>query len=101
MSLAAEYNRRVEEDLRSARAQARWLEEAFRIAGITFDGQPMRTCLRPHFVARADWDALRAEAMTARGELRRLRLLASVADALLGPVSLRPRSRPDRGTTIR
>jgi hypothetical protein len=46
------------------------------------------------------WDALRAEAMSARGELRRLRLLASMADALLGPVSLRPRSHPARRTTI-
>jgi ATP/maltotriose-dependent transcriptional regulator MalT len=33
----------------------------------------------------AAWDALRAEVMTARGELRRLRLLASMADALLRP----------------
>ena len=49
----------------------------------------------------AAWDALRAEAMTARGELRRLRLLASVAAALLGRVSLRPHSRPAPGPTIR
>jgi hypothetical protein len=49
----------------------------------------------------AAWDALRAEAMTATGELRRLRLLASMADALLRPVSLRPRSRPARRTTTR
>jgi hypothetical protein len=49
----------------------------------------------------AAWDALRAEAMTARGELRRLRLVASMADALLRPVSLRPHSRPAPGTTIR
>jgi hypothetical protein len=46
-------------------------------------------------------DALRAEAMTARGELRRLRLLASMADALLRPVSQRPHSRPAPGTTSR
>ena len=46
-------------------------------------------------------DALRAEAMTARGELRRLRLLASMADGLLRPVSLRPHSRPAPGITIR
>jgi hypothetical protein len=45
------------------------------------------------------WDALRAEAMTARGELRRLRLLASMVDALLRPASLRSRS--TRGTTTR
>ena len=49
----------------------------------------------------AAWDALRAEAMTARGELRRLRLLASMAGALLRPASLRPGSRPTRGTTGR
>jgi hypothetical protein len=49
----------------------------------------------------AAWDALRADAMTARGELRRLRLLASMVDALLRPVSLRPGSRPTRGTTTR
>jgi hypothetical protein len=56
---AAEYNRRVEADPGAAREQAQWLEEAFRRAGIIFDGAPMRTCLRPHFVARADWEALR------------------------------------------
>jgi hypothetical protein len=49
----------------------------------------------------AAWDVLRAKTIAARGELRRLRLLASMADALLGPVSLRPRSRPAPGTTIR
>jgi hypothetical protein len=49
----------------------------------------------------AAWDALRAEAMTARGELRRLQLLASMADALLRPVSPRQGSRPTRGTTSR
>ena len=58
--LAAEYNRLVEADPGAAREQAQWLEEAFRRAGITFDGMPMRTCLRPHFVAPAEWDALRA-----------------------------------------
>ena len=57
---AAEYNRLVAADPRAAREQAQWLEEAFQRAGITFDGQPMRTCLRPHFVARAQWDTLRA-----------------------------------------
>jgi len=57
---AADFNRLVEDDLRAAYAQARWLEEAFRAAAITFDGEPMRTCLRPHFIARADWDGLRA-----------------------------------------
>ena len=56
---AADYNRLVERDPGAAREQAQWLEEAFRRAGITFDGAPMRTCLRPHFVAQAEWDALR------------------------------------------
>ena len=57
---AADYNRLVEADPGAAREQAQWLEEAFRRASITFDGEPMRTCLRPHFVPRAEWDALRA-----------------------------------------
>ena len=57
---AAAFNRLVEDDLRAAYEQARWLEEAFRAAAITFDGEPMRTCLRPHFVDRADWDLLRS-----------------------------------------
>ena len=48
-------------DPRAAGEQARWLEEAFRRAAITFDGEPMRTCLRPHFVARDDWDRLRRD----------------------------------------
>jgi len=58
---AAAYERLVEDDLRAAHEQARWLEEAFRAAAITFDGEPMRTCLRPHFVAREDWERLRAD----------------------------------------
>ena len=49
----------------------------------------------------AAWDALRAEAMMVGGELRRLRLLASMVDALLRPPSLRPRSRSTQGTTTR
>jgi uncharacterized circularly permuted ATP-grasp superfamily protein len=58
--------------LRAAGEQARWLEEAFGQAAITFDGEPMRTCLRPHFVARKDWDGLRADG-------RRLMQIASRA----------------------
>jgi hypothetical protein len=56
---AADYNRLVEADPGAAREQAQWLEDAFGRAGITFDGAPMRTCLRPHFVAQAEWDSLR------------------------------------------
>ena len=54
------YNRLVESDARAALEQARWLEDAFRRAGITFAGEPMRTCLRPHLVSEAQWRALRA-----------------------------------------
>ena len=46
-------------------------------------------------------DLLRAETMTAWGELRRLRILALMVEALLRPASLRPGSRPARGTTSR
>lgn len=42
-----------------ARDQAAWLAEAFARRGVTFDGQPMRTFLRPHLVAREDWRRLR------------------------------------------
>ena len=60
MSAAAvAYNRLVEADARAALEQARWLEDAFRQAGITFAGEPMRTCLRPHLVTRPQWEALR------------------------------------------
>jgi hypothetical protein len=54
------YNRLVETDSGAARAQAQWLEEAFRRAGITFEGAAMRTCLRPHLVPRAEWQPLRS-----------------------------------------
>lgn len=40
--------------------QAAALPEVFARAGVTFDGAPMRTFLRPHLVARAEWAALRA-----------------------------------------
>jgi hypothetical protein len=56
----AEYNRLVEAEPSAAREQAQWLEEAFRREGITFDGAAMRTCLRPHLVARTEWEPLRA-----------------------------------------
>jgi hypothetical protein len=56
---AVAYNRLVEADARAALEQARWLEDAFRQAGITFAGEPMRTCLRPHLVSEAQWRALR------------------------------------------
>jgi uncharacterized circularly permuted ATP-grasp superfamily protein len=59
MGAAAEYNRLLEADPGAAVEQAGRLEEAFRAGGVTYDGAPMPTFLRPHFVARADWDRLR------------------------------------------
>jgi hypothetical protein len=56
----AEYNRLVEAD-DSAAHQARWLQDAFRQRGVTFDGQPMRSFLRPHFVSREAWHRLRED----------------------------------------
>ena len=57
----ADYNRRVARDPATAKEQAAWLHEAFREAGITFAGEPMRSFLRPHLVDRAAWNALRDE----------------------------------------
>jgi uncharacterized circularly permuted ATP-grasp superfamily protein len=58
------YNRILEEDPRRGREQHERLLEAFSRQGVTFDGAPMPSFLRPHFVGRADWDALRAQAAT-------------------------------------
>jgi uncharacterized circularly permuted ATP-grasp superfamily protein len=57
----AEYNRMVQADPRAAAEQGAWLAEAFTRAGVTYEGRPMRTCLRPHLIARAEWDRLRLE----------------------------------------
>ena len=54
----AEYHRLLEADPAAAREQALALREAFLSQGVTFDGQPMPSFVRPHFVARSDWDAL-------------------------------------------
>jgi len=54
----AAYNRLVESDAAAVEDAAR-LAGAFSAAGVTFDGAPMRTFLRPHLVAQRDWDALR------------------------------------------
>ncbi len=53
-----EYHRLLEADPGAARAQWDWLREAFVREGVTFDGQPMPSLLRPQLVARADWDVL-------------------------------------------
>jgi uncharacterized circularly permuted ATP-grasp superfamily protein len=59
MDLVRAYNERVAADPRAAAEQADWMAEQFRRGGLTFGGQPMRSFLRPHFVSRASWDALR------------------------------------------
>jgi hypothetical protein len=53
------YNLLLLQDEAAARAQAAALEEGFVRAGVTFDGRPMRSFLRPHFVERAEWNRLR------------------------------------------
>lgn len=54
-----EYNRLVAEDPACAVEQAAWLAEAFHREGIHFDGAPMASFLRPHFLPRAEWEGLR------------------------------------------
>jgi hypothetical protein len=57
----AEYHRLLEADPSAAGEQARWLREAFARESVTFDGEPVPSFVRPHFVARRDWDALRSQ----------------------------------------
>ena len=79
--LAEAYNRLLAED-GSAVEQAAWLEQAFRDAGLTFDGVPMRTFLRPHLLGQAEWGRLRDDGR------RLLELAARVArDAFDGDVA--------------
>ena len=56
---ASAYNRLVEADPTAAREQWESLVETFGRRGITFDGSPMRSLLRPDFVRRPAWDHLR------------------------------------------
>jgi uncharacterized circularly permuted ATP-grasp superfamily protein len=70
---AAEYNRLVAEDPAAAVEQAAWLADAFQREGIRFDGSPMSSFLRPHFLPRARWEPLRRDAS------RLLELAARVA----------------------
>jgi uncharacterized circularly permuted ATP-grasp superfamily protein len=70
---AADYNRLVEADPAAAVEQSAALEDAFAKARITFDGRPMRTFLRPHFVGAPEWRRLREDAR------RLLELAARVA----------------------
>ncbi len=57
-SFAAEYNRLLSDDPAAA-DQSAWLDDAFREAGITFDGVPMRSFLRPHLLTQEEWARLR------------------------------------------
>jgi len=58
---AAAYNRLLAADEAAAIEQAAALAEAFAASGITFDGRPMRTFLRPHFVSAPAWARLRED----------------------------------------
>ena len=55
------YNRLLAADEAAAIEQAAALEDAFTTSGITFDGRPMRTFLRPHFVSGPAWERLRED----------------------------------------
>lgn len=57
------YHSLIEADPAAAREQSDWLRDAFRREGVTFDGEPMPSFVRPHFVARAEWKALRSAAV--------------------------------------
>jgi uncharacterized circularly permuted ATP-grasp superfamily protein len=74
----AEYNRLVAADEAAALEQAAALQEAFTATGITFDGHPMRSFLRPHFVRRPEWERLRDDAR------RLLELAARIAREAFG-----------------
>lgn len=71
--LIAAYHERLAADPAAVQEQAERLAEAFAAAGINYDGRPMRTLLRPHFIGRPQWEELR------RSARRLLELLARVA----------------------
>jgi uncharacterized circularly permuted ATP-grasp superfamily protein len=73
MNAATEYNRLVAADPAASAEQGVWMAEEFARRGLTFAGESMRSSLRPHFVARSDWDAL------CDGSRRLLELAARVA----------------------
>lgn len=56
-----EYHRLLEADPAASREQAEGLRAAFVRESVTFDGHPMPSFVRPHFVAREDWDVLCAQ----------------------------------------
>jgi hypothetical protein len=55
----SEYNARVAANPAAALEQSGWLADEFHNRGITFGDAAMRTFLRPHLVARDEWEALR------------------------------------------
>ena len=55
------YHRILAEDPAAAHEQAEGLRDAFRREGVTFAGEPLPSFVRPHFVARPDWEALRGQ----------------------------------------
>ncbi len=52
----------LDADPRAAREQAEALRAAFAREHVTFGREPMTSFLRPHFLARGQWDALRSAA---------------------------------------
>jgi len=55
----ATFHALLERDEGAAVEQGEWLRAAFLREGVTFDGAAMPSFLRPHFLARSDWEALR------------------------------------------
>jgi hypothetical protein len=55
------YHRILAADPVAALEQAEALRRAFLREGVTFAGEALPSFLRPHFVARRDWDALRGQ----------------------------------------
>jgi hypothetical protein len=96
------YHRLLEADPAAAREQADALRAAFLREGVTFGGEPMSTLLRPSFLARVDWDALRGSAArvmqvasrVARhvfdGDVRRLCAFLGTPDAEAAWIELDP-----------
>jgi uncharacterized circularly permuted ATP-grasp superfamily protein len=76
--LISEYNALLAADPGSAVEQAGWLDEEFVRGGITFDGAPMRSFLRPHLLERHEWRRLRDDGR------RLLELAARVARYAFG-----------------
>lgn len=62
VAVAEAYHRALERDAAEARREWEALQLSFEKRGVTFDGKPMATLLRPQFVARPVWDDLVAGA---------------------------------------